>query len=152
MTSEQSLTDRVHALIFNGITAASAESDGFDSWLPLSERERFTRAVIDELRRGNIEFRLGPLALLAEVAATEAAKAGRLAAELDEPAADHHARLDAGTEPWRNPAHIPFCDGTCRKHPGANCPEQPVAGLGLDHGHEHAPGTPPHSHGQRRQP
>lgn len=65
------LTERVHALVFNGITAASAESDGFDSWLPLSERERFARAVVDELRAGNIEFRLGGLALLAEAVEAE---------------------------------------------------------------------------------
>lgn len=58
----------VYALIFNGITRASAEKDGFDSWLPLSERERFTEAVYAELAAGGIEFRLGGLTLLAQVA------------------------------------------------------------------------------------
>lgn len=43
------------------------------------------------------------------------------------PAADPGARLSAGTEDSRNPAHIPFCDGTCREDLPANCPRQPVA-------------------------
>ena len=116
MTSGQSLTDRIHALIFNGITKASAEDDGFDSWLPLSERERFARAVVDELRAGDIQFRLGGLALLAEVAAgapprwrcntTERCLLedghegphGFPGNAYREPAADHQARLAAGTE------------------------------------------------------
>lgn len=66
-----STSERVYALIFNGITHASAESDSFDSWLPLSERERFAGAVFAELRAGNIEFRLGGLALLAEAVHAE---------------------------------------------------------------------------------
>lgn len=51
------LAERVHALIFNGITAASADNEGFDSWLPLPERERFARAVVDELAAGGIQVR-----------------------------------------------------------------------------------------------
>ncbi|MCW2768523.1 MAG: hypothetical protein JWO11_4482 [Nocardioides sp.] len=73
-----SLSERIHALIFNGITRASAQRADF--WMPLTERERMTQAVYAELRAGNIEFRLGGLALLAE-------------------AVDHEARLTAGTQP-----------------------------------------------------
>jgi hypothetical protein len=72
-----SMTQRIHALVFNGITKASS-SGGY--WLPLSERERLTKAVLAELRAGNIEFRLGGLALLAEAVEHEA----RLAADITE--------------------------------------------------------------------
>lgn len=66
------IAERVYALIFNGIThASSSATDRHDGWLPLSERERFAEAVYAELRAGNIEFRLGPLALLAEAAEIE---------------------------------------------------------------------------------
>lgn len=62
------LDERIHALVFNGITKAATGEHADDAWMRLSERERFTRAVVDELRAGNIEFRLGGLALLAEAA------------------------------------------------------------------------------------
>lgn len=63
------LSQRVYALIFNGITrASSVATDRHDGWLPLSERERYAEAVYAELAAGNIEFRLGGLALLAQVA------------------------------------------------------------------------------------
>ena len=64
------LSRRIHALIFNGVTRASATRADF--WMLLSERERMARAVYDELRKGNIEFRLGGLALLAEAVEAEA--------------------------------------------------------------------------------
>lgn len=63
------LSRRVYALIFNGITHASSVATGrHDGWLPLSERTRYAEAVYAELAAGNIEFRLGGLALLAQVA------------------------------------------------------------------------------------
>jgi hypothetical protein len=101
------LAERVYALIFNGISRASSTGP-FEDFIRLSERERIAEAVFAELRAGNIEFRLGPLALLADATVAE-------------------ARLAAETEASRNPAHTPFCDGTCRKHRFANCPAQPVA-------------------------
>lgn len=59
----------VYALIFNGITAASMVTTRLhDGFMPLSERERFAEAVYSELAAGGIEFRLGGLALLAQVA------------------------------------------------------------------------------------
>jgi hypothetical protein len=61
-------SQRVYALIFNGITrASSTAADGAD-WIRLSERERIAEAVYAELAAGNIQFRLGGLALLAQVA------------------------------------------------------------------------------------
>lgn len=55
-----SISERVYALIFNGITrASSVATDRHDGWLPLNERERFAEAVYTELAAGNIEFRLG---------------------------------------------------------------------------------------------
>lgn len=62
-----SISQRIHALIFNGITRASSSATDDRDWIRLSERERIAEAVYAELRAGNIEFRLGPLALLAEV-------------------------------------------------------------------------------------
>lgn len=96
--SRDSISERVYALIFNGITRAGSAPADADFWLPLSARERLAEAAYAELRAGNIEFRLGPLALLAQAAETEAS---------------------------RNPAHTPFCDGTCSKDPMANCPDRP---------------------------
>lgn len=73
---DDSLSQRIHALIFNGITAASAVTTKYhDGFMILSERERYAQAVYDELRAGNIEFRLGPLALLAEAVEAEQANA-----------------------------------------------------------------------------
>lgn len=106
------LDERIHALVFNGITHASAESDGFDSWLPLSERERFTRAVLDELRRGNIEFRLGPLALLADAAATESGLCSKCGGKLTACADCGHPAL-CGEAHCQ--AHMP--DGGWDAHP-----------------------------------
>jgi hypothetical protein len=75
-----SVSERVYSLIFNGLSRGLLDHGPF---VRLSSRERIAEAVFAELRAGNIEFRLGPLALLAD--ATVAA-------------ADHHARLAAGTE------------------------------------------------------
>lgn len=77
VTSELSLSERIHALIFNGITKASSAAIDEGDWIRLSERERIARAVYAELRAGNIEFRLGSLALLADTVDQEA----RLAAK-----------------------------------------------------------------------
>jgi hypothetical protein len=66
------LSERIHALIFNGITHASSTATDERDWIRLSERERIAQAVFAELRAGNIEFRLGGLALLAESVETEA--------------------------------------------------------------------------------
>lgn len=99
----QTIADRVYALIFNGITAASSESDGFNSWLPLSERNRFAEAVFAELRAGNIEFRPGPLALLAEAVEAEGPKARKSAAL---PADEHHFDTSCDDRPYcRIPQH-----------------------------------------------
>lgn len=46
-------TQRVYALIFNGITHGSSD----DYWLPLSERERLAAAVYAELLAGGVEVR-----------------------------------------------------------------------------------------------
>jgi hypothetical protein len=82
------LAERVYALIFNGITHASSTATDERDWIRLSERERIAEAVYAGLRAGNIEFRLGPLALLAEAAETEA----RLTAETYEgPKGEHSA-------------------------------------------------------------
>lgn len=62
------LSRTVYALIFNGITRASSSATNDRDWIRLSERERITQAVYAELAAGNIEFRLGGLALLAQVA------------------------------------------------------------------------------------
>jgi hypothetical protein len=67
----QTIADRVYALIFNGITHASSTAADERDWIRLSERERLAEAVYAELRAGNIEFRLGPLALLADAAEIE---------------------------------------------------------------------------------
>lgn len=74
------LAERVYALIFNGITKASSAAIDDGDWIRLSERERIAEAVYAELRAGNIEFRLGPLALLADATVAEA----RLAAETED--------------------------------------------------------------------
>jgi hypothetical protein len=58
----------VYALIFNGVTRASSSATDERDWIRLSERERIAEAVYAELAAGNIEFRLGGLALLAQVA------------------------------------------------------------------------------------
>lgn len=71
-TPSAPISARIRALIFNGVTHASSASEEETDWIRLSERERIAHAVYDELRRGNIEFRLGPLALLAEAAEQEA--------------------------------------------------------------------------------
>lgn len=68
-----SLSKRVYALIFNGITRASSSATDDRDWIRLSERERIAEAVYAELRAGNIEFRLGGLALLAEAVDAERA-------------------------------------------------------------------------------
>lgn len=120
------ISERVYALIFNGITHAAAENDGFDSWLPLSERERFAQAVFAELRAGNIEFRLGGLALLAEAVealakATEEPVFDSCLCDIAELGADcpvHQGRRARGPKP---PPVGPgcICDGsgrTCPRH------------------------------------
>lgn len=71
-TGRTPLAERVYSLIFNGVTRAGSAPADADLWLPLSARERIAEAVYAELRAGNIEFRLGPLALLAEAVETEA--------------------------------------------------------------------------------
>lgn len=63
---DDALSQRIHALIFNGVTRASSSTADERDWIRLTERERIARAVYDELRRGDIEFRLGGMALLAE--------------------------------------------------------------------------------------
>lgn len=65
MTADQTLSERIHALIY---AAISMESDIEMA----AERERLTQAIVDKLRAGNIEFRLGPLALLAQAVETAA--------------------------------------------------------------------------------
>jgi hypothetical protein len=65
------LSQRVYALIFNGITQSSSSATDERDWIRLSERERIAAAVYAELRAGNIEFRMGGLALLAEVSEFE---------------------------------------------------------------------------------
>lgn len=72
---DDKLSARIHALIFNGITRASSSATDDRDWIRLSERERIARAVYDELRLGNIEFRLGGLALLADAVEAEANRA-----------------------------------------------------------------------------
>jgi hypothetical protein len=62
------LSRSVYALIFNGITRASSSATDEADWIRLSERERIAEAVYAELAAGNIQFRLGGLALLAQVA------------------------------------------------------------------------------------
>lgn len=66
MPTGGSVSQRIRALIFNGVTAASSSAPDERDWMRLSERERIAEAVYAELRAGNIEFRLGGLALLAE--------------------------------------------------------------------------------------
>lgn len=62
------LSQRIRALIFNGITHASSMAAHEHDWIRLSERSRIADAVYSELAAGGIEFRLGGLALLAQVA------------------------------------------------------------------------------------
>lgn len=58
MTEAEETRDRLlHALVFNGITAASCSADPA-YWLPLNERERFTTAVLDALRSAGADIRL----------------------------------------------------------------------------------------------
>ena len=59
----QTITERVHALVFNGLSRGLLNHGPF---VALSDRERIAKAIVDELRAGNIEFRLGGLALPAE--------------------------------------------------------------------------------------
>lgn len=47
-------SERVYALIFNGLTAASSAGH----WMRLSTRERFAEAVYDALRTGGVEIRI----------------------------------------------------------------------------------------------
>ncbi|MEU4558555.1 hypothetical protein AB0F72_09195 [Actinoplanes sp. NPDC023936] len=103
MTEPMSIASRVHALIFNGITRASSTATDERDWIRLSERERIAEAVYAELRAGNIEFRLGPLALLAE--AVEAERKG--ADQRDPlPADEHHYDVSGGHRPdCRIPSH-----------------------------------------------
>lgn len=108
----QTIADRVYALIFNGLTRATTEADEHD-WMRLSERERLAEAVYAELRAGNIEFRLGPLALLAEtVDSCTCTVAG------PDPACPvHQGRRARGPKPPNPPGCI--CDGsgrTCLRH------------------------------------
>ena len=110
----QTITERIHALVFNGLTKGLLNHGPF---VPLSSRERIAQAVVDELRAGNIEFRLGPLAQLADAAATEA----RLAADrarADAPGARcawchrlGHA-ADAHPLPKDHPQYDAFYDAT----------------------------------------
>jgi len=51
------LAERIHALVFNGITAASSAAIDEGDWIRLSERERIAKAVVDELAAGGIEVR-----------------------------------------------------------------------------------------------
>lgn len=51
------VSQRVYALIFNGLTRACCSADEHD-WMRLSERERLAAAVYAELREGGIEIRL----------------------------------------------------------------------------------------------
>ena len=48
------VSQRVHALIFNGLSAALTD----DQWMPLSERARIADAIYDSLRAGDVEVRL----------------------------------------------------------------------------------------------
>ena len=97
---DDKLSARIHALIFNGITRASSSAADDRDWIRLSERERIAEAVYAELRAGNIEFRLGGLALLAEAVETEAERAearrlnGPMVARLRKCAADTSANWD----------------------------------------------------------
>lgn len=70
------ISQRVYALIFNGITRASSAATDEADWIRLSERERIAEAVYAELWSGNIEFRLGGLAMLTQVADGQAADEG----------------------------------------------------------------------------
>lgn len=76
------ISGRVYALIFNGISRASSGATDERDWMRLTERERFAQAVYDELRAGNIEFRLGGLALLADAIGQDAPQPLRPAVEL----------------------------------------------------------------------
>ena len=61
-----SLSRRVYALIFNGLTAGLGER-----FIPLSERERITETVYEQLRTGGVEVRLADgLEHLRQVAAS----------------------------------------------------------------------------------
>lgn len=90
------ISERVYALIFNGITRASSTAKDEADWIRLTERERFATAVFEELRAGNIEFRLGPLALMAEAAASERRGADRSEAL---PADEHHYDVSCDDRP-----------------------------------------------------
>ena len=68
LPQDSPLSRRVRALIFNGITHASSAATHDADWIRLSERQRIADAVYAELSAGGIEFRLGGLALLAQVA------------------------------------------------------------------------------------
>lgn len=63
---------RVYSLIYSGLTEATRGRDSDDSWMRLSERTRIAKAIYAKLAAGNIEFRIGPLANLADIAAQEA--------------------------------------------------------------------------------
>jgi hypothetical protein len=84
--------ETVYALIFNGVTAASSAATDERDWIRLSERERIAEAVYASLRAGNIEFRLGGLALLARVAAGQPAEG--------EPLPPPKRRIRACMEAW----------------------------------------------------
>jgi hypothetical protein len=64
------ISQRVYALIFNGVTRASSSATDERDWIRLSERERIAEAVYAELRAGGIEIRLADgLEALREVSA-----------------------------------------------------------------------------------
>ena len=75
-----SLSQRIHALIFNGLSQGIRDHGTLAS---ASNRERIADAVYAELRDGNIEFRLGPLALLAEAADVEQGRHPRQSVNAD---------------------------------------------------------------------
>lgn len=69
------VSQRVYALIFNGVTRASSTAADERDWIRLGERERITECVYAELREGGIEIRLADgLAFLRDVNARLAAQ------------------------------------------------------------------------------
>lgn len=118
--ADPTLSERVHALIFNGITKATTAREADDAWMRLSERGRLAEAVFAELRAGNIEFRLGALALLAEAVETEASPpaAQERITDLARKAVD--ARLDLA-DAIRNACPKPHAYVQHRDHQPAWC-------------------------------
>ena len=52
------VSQRVYALIFNGVTRASSTAEDERDWIRLSERERIAEAVYEELRNGGVEIQI----------------------------------------------------------------------------------------------